>query len=1412
MNEKILQRKLEDSFKKFKGNTAIEHGKTALTYGELDRKSNLVRNVLIDKGIPKETFIGVLTDNRTHLIAAMIGIFKASCVFIPLTPEFPDHTLEKMLRSIDIKIIISDEANIQRLTTGETFKAKNLTCFHLEQLFLDKNGDNETHKPGISYDPEDRIYVYFTSGTTGIPRGFIGKNRSLLHFIDWQIETFKIDESFRFAQFVNIGFDAFLRDVLTPLCAGGTICIPEYFDTIISPDQLKQWVDVNRINAFHCVPSLFKLLSTDLPGENIFTDLKFVFLSGEKLSPPDLREWYDTFGSRIQLVNFYGTSETTMSKTYYLIKPDDLLRQSIPVGKPIKGARVIILDRDMKICDDMVSGEIYIRTPYRTRGYVNDPVLTHERFIPNPFNDNPDDVIYKTGDLGRFLPDGNIDYIGRIDRQVKVQGIRVELEGIENKLKEYSPNIFPVTEISQNLQQWQEPGSERICCQCLLSSAYPGIDFDENGVCSICREYEGYKKYVADYFQQPRDFAAIVRKAREKSNSQYDCLLLFSGGKDSTYVLYRLVDMGLKVLAFTFDNGYISKTALENIKRVTSHLQVESIICKIDRIKEIFLESLKSEHTVCTGCFKALTMISTEIACKKSINLVITGLSRGQIIELRLQGMYSQGIFEVEEIQERLPVIRKMYHATTDKVTEILGLELQEDIFNNIHFVDFFRYDNTPIQEIMQYLQGRDQYWRQPEDTGFCSSNCLINDVGIFIHRRDTGYHNYAVPLSWDCRLGIIRRESGMRELQLKADPQKIHRILNQLGYFSPEIKEAVVLENEDKTGEKYLCAYFTAHRPIDGTVLRDYLLSRLPAYMIPQHFIQLEKIPLTPNGKVDRKALTAIQLKNRDEYVAPGSRKEKILVKLWSEILDTAEDELSVTASLFDLGINSLKVLTLIARIHKEFEIRVSLGDIFKNPTIKKQVELLKEAAEEIYTDINPPEKKEYYEASAAQKRFYLQNQMEGDNIGYNMTQVMKLEGELEREKLENALKQLIRRHESLRTSFELIGHQVVQRVHHTVQWQCQYFEAAVGEADEIIEKFMKPFDLSKAPLLAAGIIKTGKAAHIMMTNMHHIISDGTSMAVLVGEFTRLYNGLELPGLRLQYKDFSRWQNSPPQQAAIAGQEDFWLNQFETRPPVLNLPTDYPRREVRQFTADLKVFTLGADETKALKELALEEEATLFMVLLALYNILLSKLSGQEDIVVGTGAKGRRHVDLENIIGLFFNTLVLRNYPAGEMTFKEFLEELKSRTMEAFENQDYAFDQLVRKLADRGNLKRDASRHPLFDTIFSLDDFIRQPGQQSSAVETGLKQLPYHYVRGALKVDLELSGSEIDNKLVMALRYSTALFKENTILEIIKHYRGILHRVLENKEIKLKEIPLSLQLADVNVEFADEEYMSFQF
>ncbi|HBB9211955.1 TPA: AMP-binding protein, partial [Escherichia coli] len=484
---------------------------------------------------------------------------------------------------------------------------------------------------------------------------------------------------------------------------------------------------------------------------------------------------------------------------------------------------------------------------------------------------------------------------------------------------------------------------------------------------------------------------------------------------------------------------------------------------------------------------------------------------------------------------------------------------------------------------------------------------------------------------------------------------------------------------------------------------------------------------------------------------------------------------------NFFELGGHSLKATMLMSKIHKELSKEVPLKELFKSPTIKELGKYIEDSEENLYSRIKKVEEKEYYEASSAQKRMYMLQQFDKDSIAYNMPAVFELEGKVDKSKIEEIFRKLTQRHEALRTYFETLDGEIVQKLQNNYVFELKHRNEN-GNIEDIINKFVRPFDLDKAPLFRAELVENNKKDYLLI-DMHHIISDGISMGILINEFTEIYSGKALEPLKLQYKDFAAWQNNFLKSEEMKKQEEYWINRFSDKIPALNMLTDYERPAMQSFEGDSVSFEVDEDITLKLRKLTKETGTTMHMVLLSAFNILLSKYSGQEDIVIGTPIAGRPHVDLQNIMGMFVNTLALRNKLEGNKKYVDFLKAVKENSLKAYENQSYQLEALVEKL----DVRRDTSRNPLFDVMLNMIDTVTSDDIKLEDII--LK--PCSNENKVSKFDLTLNALESDEKLNFIIDYCPKLFKKETIERLSSHYVRILESIVNNKEIKLSEVDL---------------------
>lgn len=511
-------------------------------------------------------------------------------------------------------------------------------------------------------------------------------------------------------------------------------------------------------------------------------------------------------------------------------------------------------------------------------------------------------------------------------------------------------------------------------------------------------------------------------------------------------------------------------------------------------------------------------------------------------------------------------------------------------------------------------------------------------------------------------------------------------------------------------------------------------------------------------------------------------------LQELKDKIIDIFKDILKVktvneTDDFFSIGGDSYKSTLLLLKLHKEFNVDVPHGELFISSTVEKLAEyILNDGVESLQT-IETVEEKEFYPISSAQKAIFILEQ-QFDNIGltYNLPGIIEIHGKLEFTRLEKAFGQIIERHEILRTSFDLADGEPIQRIHQHVPFRLKYLEADESELDAIIQKFISPFDLKQAPLMRAELIKLDGNKSYLLFDMHHIISDGVSIGLFINELASLYSGKVLPPLNVQYKDYVAWQIGMQDTENVKKQEMYWESIFENGVPVVDMPADFARPTVKSFDGERLDFGIGEELSRKLKKFSAEEKFTLYMIFVAAYNVLISKYTGQEDIVIGTLTSGRGNSDTENMIGMFVNTLVLRNNPEESKTFMGFLREVKESVLKALENQDYQFQQLVSELG----LNRDVSRNPLFDV-----GFVTQNMGNGGIEIPGLEFKPFRYLGRGSKFDLLFETSESENEIVLTVEYCTKLFKRDTIERMASHYKNILEYVINYPEATLEGINL---------------------
>ena len=648
-------------------------------------------------------------------------------------------------------------------------------------------------------------------------------------------------------------------------------------------------------------------------------------------------------------------------------------------------------------------------------------------------------------------------------------------------------------------------------------------------------------------------------------------------------------------------------------------------------------------------------------------------------------------------------------------------------------------------------------------------------------------------------------RKGGEIEFAGRRDQQvKLRGFRIELGEIEvaltkhPSVRECVVVARDDAGGDKKLIAYLVANgtAPHAGE-LRNFLSEQLPEHLVPAAFVLLDGLPLSPNGKVNRLALPDPQqarTKLSSEYLAPRNEFEKSLAAIWGDVLRV--ERVGVNDNFFELGGHSLLAVRVISRVRSELLIEAPLRILFDNPTVSSlaaALQSLKERDERVLPQsIARFERNGTAPLSFTQQQFWLLDQTAPNRSAYNVGSAIRIGGALDIQRLQRALNTVVARHEILRTNFVMIEGSPMQVITPPMTAALEVSDLALtSDQDAEIDRIFAaeaetPFDLNHGPLLRTKLLKLSTTEHVLLITIHHIICDGWSIGLLLREIAALYQGDDdnaaIPQLPIQYADFALWQRRRLQGETLEQQLDYWKQKLANAPATLDLPTDFPRPETGNMSGARISATVPRALTNSLKELSQSEGGTLFITLLAAFQTLLFRYSGQEDIVIGSPVAGRTMLETEDLIGAFVNTLVFRGDMVGNPTFREFLGRVRETVLGAFSNQDVPFEKLVEEL----NPERNINRSPLFQVMFALQN----TPAPDLAVE-GLTVSPVKLNTATSKFDLSLEVEDESDRLCLSFEYATDLFAPATVERMLGHFRNLLASLAADPAQRLGDLPL---------------------
>ncbi|MEM1126998.1 MAG: amino acid adenylation domain-containing protein [Bacteroidota bacterium] len=972
--------------------TALRMGEQTLTYAELDARSTELAHRLRGRGVDAGDRVALCMERSPSVLVALLGAMKVGAAYVPLDPAHPTERLAATLRDAEATLVLADALQIPRWAkaAAEVVDPVALLAAPIE-----------ARHPLPPVAPDQTAYVLYTSGSTGQPKGVRVPHQALAHYVTWAADQYAGGAPIAMPLFTSLGFDLTVTSLFVPLLVGGEVVV--YADEASAASTLLRVIEDDAVDVIKLTPSHAALLRGQTRRG---ARLQGFILGGEDLKVDTAQALQATFGVDAAIYNEYGPTEATVGCMIHRYDPTRDTGPSVPIGRPGAQAQIYVLDKHRRPVPDGLPGELYVGGPGVADGYLGRPALTAERFIDHPFE--PGARLYRTGDLARRLPHGPLVYLGRRDQQVKIRGHRVELGEVEAALLAH-PGIEEVVVRPHTPDLPAAPVQEEThyCVRCGLTSAYPGITFDAHGLCHLCRRYDLYRDNAEVYFRPMEELRRRLTEAQTPDPEGPQALVLLSGGKDSTYMLAKVVEMGVRAIAFTLDNGYISEGAKDNIRRVTEALGVEHVFGTTAAMNAIFVDSLERYSNVCQGCFKTIYTLAIRLARRRGIPYIITGLSRGQFFETRLtEELFLDDTPDNERIDLTVLEARRAYHRTDDAVSRLLNTtEFDDDaLFEQVQFLDFYRFCDVSLDTMLTYLNER-LPWVRPSDTGR-STNCLINDAGIYVHKREQGYHNYAFPYSWDVRVGHKERNAALDELDDDLDMETINRILGEIGYTpkAPAVPDSAT----------QLVGYYVSAEPLPLPAVRSTLAAHLPEAMRPAHLIRLEALPLTPNGKVDLTALPppteGVRPDLEADYAPPRSEAEHLLARLWAEALQL--DRVGVHDNFFDLGGESILAIQISARA-AQAGLPLPISLLFRHQTIAE----LAAAAE-----AQPRQQAEQGLVTGAVPLTPIQHwffEHQGDLSHWNNAWLLDVAAPLDLDALRQALGAVLRHHDALRLQF---------------------------------------------------------------------------------------------------------------------------------------------------------------------------------------------------------------------------------------------------------------------------------------------------------------------------------------------------------------------------------------------------------
>nr|MDJ0901724.1 amino acid adenylation domain-containing protein [Xenococcus sp. MO_188.B8] len=1192
--DKCIHQLFEEQVEKTPDAVAVVFENQQLTYQQLNQRANQLAHHLQSLGVEPEVLVGICVERSLEMVVGLLGILKAGGAYVPLDPNYPPERLSYMLADSGVEVLLTQGSLLESLPSHTA----RVVCLDSDWQEIEQHTQDNLDLGASS---NNLAYVIYTSGSTGKPKGVLVEHQGLCNLAQAQRNLFDVEPTSRVLQFASFSFDASVSEIFMAVTSGATLILGTASE-LMPGDDLKQILHQSEVTHVTLPPSALAVLPTDeMPA------LGQIIVAGEACPTELVNQW--SVGRRF--FNAYGPTESTVCATVAQISD---VREKITIGRPISNTQIYILDSQLQPVPIGVPGELYIGGDGLARGYLNRPELTGEKFIPNPFSHSQSERLYKTGDLARYGRDGNIEFLGRIDNQVKVRGFRIELGEIEAVL-----NIHPQIQQAVVVAREDIPGDKRLAAYVVSEpknqseaanplqllqieqwqELYDDIHSESVEIEQPSYNTVGWKSsYTGNQIPQEQmrqwvdSTVEQILKWQPEHVLEIGCgtgMLLFQiaphclsyCGTDFSETALGYVEQQIKQLENSYSHVTLSQKLAHDFTDIEEG-RFDAVILNsvvqyfpsIDYLVEVLqgaVKTLAKGGFIFVGDVRSLPLLETFHTATKFYR----AWDSLTIDQLRQQ------VKNAVNQEEELALDPAFFLALKQHLPQIKHVQIQLKPGDYQNELTKFRYDvmihvgnsvcSTVTPEWLDYDQ---------DDLNLSAIKQLLLDkklecVGIK-HvpnarlQEEVTLVNLLSNSDRGETIGQLRNTLQLQK-QVGIEPDNLWSLNGELPYEvyitwsgtgGNGCYDAIFIRNEsafdsqrifpnlEVTNEvKVWSAY--ANNPLKQELNRhlvsqlpSFLKQKLPEYMVPSAFVTLDTLPLTPNGKVDRKALPAPDGKiiREHEYVAPRTPGEEQLANSFAEVLGLPN--VGIFDNFFELGGHSLLATQLISRLREAFDLEIPLRVIFESPTVAQ----LEQALTQLRTTnsglslppIQPRETDtEQLPLSWAQERLWFLNQLEGASATYNVPGAIRIRGNLDINALQQALSEIVRRHEVLRTSFQTVNGTPIQVIDPEASLnikvvdlqQLEVIERETVLQQQVQQEAITPFDLESAPLIRCSLWQLEATEYVLLLNMHHIVSDGWSIGVFLQELSSLYQAFTqgepspLAELPIQYADFALWQ-----------------------------------------------------------------------------------------------------------------------------------------------------------------------------------------------------------------------------------------------------------------------------------------------